>query len=50
MIFGSVFLAVAGIALAGAVAEIPLWLVALLLAAIGIASETPALSASSWNP
>jgi MFS family permease len=36
MIFGSVFLAVAGIALAGAVAEIPLWLLALLLAAIGI--------------
>jgi MFS family permease len=36
MIFGSVFLAVAGIALAGAVAEVPLWLFALLLAAIGI--------------
>ena len=36
MIFGSVLLAVAGIALAGAVAEIPLWLLALLLAAVGI--------------
>lgn len=36
MIFGSVLLAVAGIALAGAVAEVPLWLLALLLAAVGI--------------
>ena len=36
MLFGSVFLAVAGIALAGAVTEVPLWLLALLLAAVGI--------------
>jgi MFS family permease len=36
MVFGSVFLAVAGISLAGAVAEVPLWLLALLLAALGI--------------
>lgn len=36
MVFGSVLLAVAGIALAGAVSELPLWLLALLLAAVGI--------------
>ena len=36
MIVASVFLAVAGIALAGAVAQVPLWLLALLLAAVGI--------------
>jgi MFS family permease len=36
MVFGAVFLAVAGISLAGAVAEVPLWLLALLLAAVGI--------------
>jgi MFS family permease len=36
MVFGSVLLAVAGISLAGAVAQVPLWLLALLLAALGI--------------
>ena len=36
MVFGGVFLAVAGISLAGASGELPLWLLALLLAAIGI--------------
>jgi MFS family permease len=36
MVFGAVLLAVAGISLAGATAEPPLWLLALLLAAIGI--------------
>jgi MFS family permease len=36
MVFGSILLAVAGISLAGAVAQVPLWLLALLLAALGI--------------
>lgn len=36
MVFGAVFLAVAGISLAGTVTEVPLWLLALLLAALGI--------------
>jgi MFS family permease len=36
MIFGAVFLAVAGISLAGAATELTLWLLALLLAAVGI--------------
>jgi hypothetical protein len=36
MVFGAVFLAVAGISLAGAAAQIPLWLLALLLAAVGV--------------
>jgi MFS family permease len=36
MIFGAVFLTVAGISLAGVVTEVPLWLLALLLAGIGV--------------
>jgi MFS family permease len=36
MVFGAVFLAVAGISLAGAATDIPLWLLAVLLAAVGI--------------
>jgi MFS family permease len=36
MVFGAVFLAVAGISVAGAVTMVPLWLLALLLAAVGI--------------
>jgi MFS family permease len=36
MVFGAVVLAVAGITLAGAVADVSLWLLALLLAATGI--------------
>jgi MFS family permease len=36
MIFGAVVLAVAGITLAGAVADVPRWLLALLLAAVGV--------------
>jgi MFS family permease len=36
MVFASVFLAVAGISLAGAAADLPLWLLALSLAAVGI--------------
>jgi MFS family permease len=36
MVFGAVVLAVAGISLAGAAADVSLWLLALLLAAIGI--------------
>jgi MFS family permease len=36
MVFGSIFLAVAGISLAGAVVEVPLWMLALLLAALGV--------------
>jgi MFS family permease len=40
MVLGSVFLAVVGISLAGAVANVPLWLLALLLAAVGIGMGT----------
>jgi MFS family permease len=36
MVFGAVLLAVAGISLAGAAGEVPLWLLALILAAVGI--------------
>ena len=36
MVFGSVFLAVAGISIAGAVAQVPLWVLALTLAALGV--------------
>ena len=36
MVFGSVFLAVAGISIAGAVAQVPLWMLALTLAALGV--------------
>jgi MFS family permease len=36
MVLAAVFLAVAGISLSGAVADVPLWLLALLLAAVGI--------------
>jgi MFS family permease len=36
MVFGAVFLAVAGISLAGATGELPVWLLALLPAAIGV--------------
>ena len=36
LVFGAVVLAVAGITLAGMAADVPLWLVALLLAAVGI--------------
>ena len=36
MVFSAVFLAVAGISIAGAASELPLWLLALLLAAVGI--------------
>jgi MFS family permease len=36
MVFGAVVLAVAGISLAGAVTTVPLWLLALLLAAVGV--------------
>jgi MFS family permease len=36
MVFGSVFLAIAGISLAGAAGEVPLWCLALLLAALAV--------------
>jgi MFS family permease len=36
MVFGSVFLAVAGISLAGAVMQVPLWVLAVMLAAAGV--------------
>jgi MFS family permease len=36
LVFGAVFLAVAGISLAGMAADVPLWLLSILLAAIGI--------------
>ena len=36
MVFGSVFLAVAGISVAGAVTQVPLWVLALALAALGV--------------
>jgi MFS family permease len=36
MVFAAVFLAVIGISLAGALTDVPLWLLALLLAAVGI--------------
>jgi MFS family permease len=36
MVLGSVFLAVVGVSLAGAVADVPLWMLALVLAALGI--------------
>ena len=36
MVFGSVFLAVAGIAVAGAVTQVPLWVLGLALAALGV--------------
>ncbi len=36
MVFGSVLMAVAGISIAGAVAQVPLWVLALTLAALGV--------------
>ena len=36
LLFAAVFLAVAGISLAGAAAQVPLWVLALTLAALGV--------------